>query len=449
MNKEERLILNKIKPTKAEKNKIEKFTKNLLEITTKIVKPFYAYPILVGSISKGTWLKGDYDIDLFIVFRKKIDRKKLEERGLQIGVELCEKLKGSYDIKYAEHPYVRCNVEGFNIDVVPCYETRKGEKIISAVDRSPHHKRYVEKNLSNSLKDEVRLLKYFCNQIGVYGADTKTEGISGYLCELLIVNYGTFRNTLKEISKLNFGDIIDPENLINKKEAKKKFKDPLIVIDPVDKNRNVAAPVSAQNFLKLKLEAKKYLQTNQFPRLKIKITSSLIEKLKKDRGTHFVGIKFKPPKIIPENLYPQLRKFERRLTRYLEENDFSVVRHHSWTDENKKAFLIFEVETTLLPKHKKKEGPVIFSKEVDNFLRKYLDGKYKPYIEKNRFYICYKRKIQNIETAIRNFLKDNRKEIPEKIAEQKIRFFWEKEIVEEVNQNKELNSYLTRKYFEV
>ena len=449
MDQEELKILKKIKPNKQEIKLVNDFVENLLEIAKKIIKPFYADPLIVGSISKGTWLKGDHDIDLFIVFRKKIERKKLEQRGLHIGVELCKKRGGTYNIRYAEHPYVRIKIGKSQVDVVPCYKIKEKEKIISAVDRSPLHNQYIKENLKDFEKDEVRLLKYFCKKIGVYGADAKTEGVSGYLCELLIINYGTFKNTLKEISKLNFGEIIDPEKLVSRKEAKKKFKSPLIVIDPVDRNRNVAAPISAQNFLKLKLEAKKYLETNQFPQLKIKTIPSLIEKLKKDRGTQFIGVKFKPSQIIPENLYPQLRKFEKRLTRYLEENDFFVIRHHSWTDENKKAFLIFEVENTLLPKHKKKEGPVIFSAEVDNFLNKYLDGKYKPYIERNRFYICYKRKVRNIETAIRNFLTENREEIPEKIAEQKIRFFLEDEIIKEVNENKDLNSYLVKRYFEV
>jgi tRNA nucleotidyltransferase (CCA-adding enzyme) len=448
MNKEELEILRKIKPTKGEINNVNNFIKKLLEIANKIVKPFYASPVLVGSTSKGTWLKGDHDIDLFIVFRKKIERKELEELGLKIGVEICENLRGTYNIKYAEHPYVRCRANGFNIDIVPCYKIRKGENIISAVDRSPLHKKYIEENLKDFQKDEVRLLKYFCKQIGVYGADVKNNGFSGYLCELLIINYGTFRNTLKEISKLNFGEVIDLAG-VNKKEAKKKFKDPLIVIDPVDKNRNVASPLSAQNFLRFKLEVEKYLKTNQFPKQKKIIKSNLIEKLKKERGTHFIGVKFKPPELIPENLYPQLRKFERRLVRYLEDNDFFVVRHFSWTDEKNKAFLIFEVENTLLPKYKKKSGPIIFSREVNNFLKKYLDGKYKPYIENNKFYVCYKRKIRNIETAIRNFLTNNREEIPKKIAAQKIRFFLEDEIIEEVNKNEDLNSYLVKKYFEV
>ena len=459
MNERELELLKRIKPSQNETKIVNEFTKRLIEKAEKIAKPFYADPLIVGSISKGTWLKGDHDIDLFIVFRKKIERKKLEERGLQIGVELCKQLGGTYDIRYAEHPYVRLKVKSFYIDVVPCYHIKKGEKIISAVDRSPHHNDYIKETLKNFQKDEVRLLKYFCKKTNIYGADAKTNGFSGYLCELLVVTYGTFRNVLKEMQKLDFGEVVDPQryakqisNLKGSKyerKLKKKFRnDSLIVVDPVDSNRNVAAPVHPINLLRFKIEAKKYLETGKFPQKRRKTKLELIRKLKKDRESKFIGLKFNPPDIIPENLYPQLRKFEKRVARYLRENDFRLLRHFSWTNETNKAYLIFEVENSILSNYKKKEGPIIFSNEVENFLKKYKDYKYKPYIDDNRFYVCYKRRITDVASALKQFLNSNRAEIPKKIAERKISIFWEADIIDEVNKNKELNSYLVKEYFE-
>lgn len=449
MNQKELAILRKIKPSKSEKETVEEFVNKLLEVAKVIAKPFYAYPQIVGSISKDTWLRNDHDVDLFIVFRKKISRERLEEQGLLIGTSICEELKGIYSIKYAEHPYVRIKVKNFDIDIVPCYEIRRGDKIISAVDRSPHHTQYIKEKLTGYEVNHARLFKYFCKQIGVYGADAKHNGLSGYLCELLIINYGTFANTMKGISKLNFAELIDLENQVTEKEAKKRFADALIVIDPVDKNRNVGSPLSPQNFLRLKFEAKKYLKTGKFPQFKKPVRNSLIKKLKTKRGTNFIGIKFTPPELIPENLYPQIRKLSKRLSNYLKEYDFSVLRRLEWTDETNIAYIVFEVENKLLSKFKKQEGPSIFSKEVDNFLRKYIDQEYKPYIEDNKFFICSKRNFLNIETALKHFLKENKKEIPERIAEKKLRIMKEEEIIEEVDKNREFNSYLVRKYFEV
>lgn len=449
MNQKELVIIRKIKPCKSEKEIVEEFVTKLLEVAKIVAKPFYAYPQIVGSISKDTWLSSDHDVDLFIVFRKKISREKLEEHGLLIGTAICEDMKGIYDIKYAEHPYVRVKVKNFEIDIVPCYETGRGDKIISAVDRSPHHTQYIKEKLTGYGVDHARLFKYFCKQIDVYGADAKHNGLSGYLCELLVLNYGTFANTMKGISKLNFAELIDLENQMEEKEAKKRFTDALVVIDPVDKNRNVGSPISPQNFLRLKLKTKKYLKTGKFPVFKKPVRNMLIKKLKDKRGTNFIGLKFTPPEMIPENLYPQIRKLSKRIASYLKEYDFSVVRYLEWTDETNRVYLIFEVENKILSKLKKQEGPSIFSKETDNFLRKYLDDEYKPYIEDNKFFVGSKRKFLNIETVLKHFLKENRKEIPERIAEKKIKLMKEEEIIEIVNKNKEFNSHLVRKYFEV
>lgn len=440
-------VLKKIKPHKCEHEAVHKFVDGLMDVAQKIAKPFLAYPELVGSIAKNTFLKNDYDIDLFIVFKDKIPREHLEEFGLLIGTTLTEELGGTYNIKYAEHPYVRAKIGKYNLDIVPCYEIRRGEKIISAVDRSPLHTKYIASHLEGVLKDHARLMKYFCKQIGVYGADAKAEGLSGYLCELLIIQYGTFSEAIINLASLDFNSYLDPEGISTEKSARKRFLDALIVIDPTDKDRNVAAPLSAQNFLRLKLEAQKYCLSGKFPTLRKTRRNLLIEKLMEDRGTTFIGLRFDPPDIIAENLHPQVRKLERKFSRYLEENDFSVVRHYSWTDETKNAYLFAEVEVETLSKYRRQAGPTIFSGEIDNFLKKYLENKYKPYIEKDQFFVCVPRRFLNVETAARHFLKERKEEIPKKIAEKKIRVLGGEEIAEIVNGNRDLNAYLVGKIF--
>lgn len=449
MEPRELKVLEKIKPTKIEAELVFSFVQKLLDAAHKIAGPFCAYPEIVGSIAKDTFLRNGYDIDLFIVFKEKLTREKLEEYGLLVGVTIAEELKGTYNIKYAEHPYVRVTAGIFKIDVVPCYEIARGGKIISAVDRSPLHTRYVREHLTGYMKDHARILKYFCKQIGIYGADAEHEGVSGYLCELLIIEYGTFGGAIKKISEMGFHSFIDVEELTSEKEAKKKFSDALIVIDPTDRDRNVASPLSAQNFLKLKMEARKYLEAKSFPVLKRRTKRMLVENLKKERGTSFAGVIFSPPDMVPENLYPQLRRFERHLARYLHENDFSVLRHFSWTDEEKIAVIIIEVEKSALSDRKKQAGPAIFSSETENFLKKYMEEKYKPYIEKNQFFVTTKRRFLSIEAAIEAFLEERREEIPEKLAELDLRVLKERQIAGLVNANNDLNSYLVEKIFRI
>ncbi len=72
---------------------------------------------------------------------------------------------------------------------------------------------------------------------GVYGSELKTQGFSGYLTELLIIHYGSFENTVKEACFWKPGEKIDLMQ-----HSKIKYDEPLVMVDPTDPKRNVAAP---------------------------------------------------------------------------------------------------------------------------------------------------------------------------------------------------------------
>ena len=97
----------------------------------------------------------------------------------------------SYEIRYAEHPYVHGIVKGVEVDVVPCYRLKDASRIKSAVDRTPFHHEWLKDRIKGK-ENEVRLLKGFLKANGLYGAEYKVRGFSGYLCELLIMFYGSF-----------------------------------------------------------------------------------------------------------------------------------------------------------------------------------------------------------------------------------------------------------------
>ena len=124
--------------------------------------------------------------------------------GLKFGKNIINELDGSYRIEYAQHPYTRGVVNGIHIDIVPCYEIKSGERIKSAVDRTPLHVEYLNKNMTKNFSDDVRLLKQLCVANKIYGADSKTQGFSGYVCELLIIKYKKFFNVLKNVVREYF-----------------------------------------------------------------------------------------------------------------------------------------------------------------------------------------------------------------------------------------------------
>src|SRR5208282_4971638 len=109
----------------------------------------------------------------------------------------------------------------------------------------PYHTEYVRQHLTSAQRDEVRLLKAFMRGIGAYGADIKTGGFSGMLCETLIASRGEFEQVVEDFSVWRETRFIDVENYFQgmEDEVHRIFQDALIVIDPVDKGRNLGAAV--------------------------------------------------------------------------------------------------------------------------------------------------------------------------------------------------------------
>ena len=54
-------------------------------------------------------------------------------------------------------------------------------------------------HLKTNQEKEVRLLKRFMKMVGTYGSEFKVGGFSGYLCELMIIRYGSFLKVLKGV----------------------------------------------------------------------------------------------------------------------------------------------------------------------------------------------------------------------------------------------------------
>ena len=204
-------------------------------------------------------LRGTSDIDIFIFFDQDTPEEKLKELGLKYGHTITKRLGGKSTEKYASHPYVTAEIDGFMVDFVPCYKIKDATELKSAVDRTPLHTKYVKEHLNNP--EQVLLLKQFMRSIGVYGANTEVNGFSGYLCEILIMKYGSFEEVLKESQNWSFEMGIDLEDW----DTEANFYGmnyALIVIDPVDGNRNVAAALSRQKMVEFQLAAFNYLRSD-------------------------------------------------------------------------------------------------------------------------------------------------------------------------------------------
>jgi tRNA nucleotidyltransferase (CCA-adding enzyme) len=413
-------VLKAITPSAAEQKKIEAVTNLVMKVTEKVIRPHALTATLAGSFTRNTWMPHKREFDVFILFPENVPREQLEKLGLEYGQEIVKRLKGHFKIAYAEHPYVRSKIlyngTTFDIDIVPCYKVASAEKIKSAVDRTPFHNQWLSQNLKPEQTGQVRLLKQFTKVNNLYGSDTKVQGFSGYLCELLIVYYGSFKSFVKEAAKWKAGDVfIDPGKRYKTEQIeqiKKQFKgQPLIVIDPVDPKRNVAAVLSPENFIRLVKICSQFLQKptkNFFFRVQ-KTNIKKLAKLIKRRQTQFIAISFKSPDIIPDILWPQLRRTAARIADILKEYEFSIFGWDVWS--NSMCIMLFEIEKSQLPFIRKIHGPDIFAhKRADEFIKKY-----KPlgriYVEGDHWVAEIVRKFRTAKSKLKDSLAVDIKEL--------------------------------------
>jgi len=408
-------ILREVKPSPEDEQKVrevsEKIT-NALKSETKALGLNVEVEIY-GSVAKGTWLKGDVDLDIFLMADKSIPREELISGGLKAAKRIFEDLRGRWIERYADHPYVEGWIDGIRVDVVPCYRAEPG-KWLTAVDRTPYHTEYIKSRLSGEALDQVRLLKKFTKGIGVYGADIKTGGFSGYLCELLIVNYGDFIKTLEAASKWGRRTIIDIGGYYRGRlgEAKKKFQHPLVLVDPVDSNRNVAAAVRLETLCNFIMASKcflrKPLRVFFDPPKPVKLTEESLKRRLESRGLDLVAVSFGAVEAVPDVLWGQLYRTLDSLRALLENWGFKVYRAKAWTDEHGLTVLLFELESSILSRLKLHMGPPVFSEEFWNFLSKHLGKRAAstgPWIEGDRLFVEVERRFRDVKDLLEYFLK--------------------------------------------
>jgi tRNA nucleotidyltransferase (CCA-adding enzyme) len=409
-------VLERVTPTIEERRKIEALAK---ELEAKVVSAAAYFGVkatvrLEGSVAKDTWLSEEPEIDIFMRLPTSIPRKALGDVALKIARKATE---GSRQVeRFAEHPYLEAYVEGVRVNIVPCYDAKPGEWL-SATDRTPYHTDYVKKRLTSRMRGEVRLLKRFMKGIGVYGAEIKIGGFSGYLCELLVIHYGKFAEVLKAFARHKRRIVIDIENHYGgrKDELPLLFHEPLLIVDPVDMGRNVASAVQPQKLYTFVAASRAFVEK---PNLKFfyppetkPLTAKELKAKISTRGPTILFIVFEGVDAVPDVLWGQLYKSQRSLAKLLQLNDFSLLRCTSWSNEKNLNAFIFELESRYLPPIKKHLGPPLDKEhECKNFLTKYANNSTGtiagPYIEDGRWVVEIRRKYTDAAALLYERLKD-------------------------------------------
>lgn len=358
--------------------------------------------VLTGSMAKRTFLRDKRDVDVFVLFDRSVPKEELEAYVKDIMDSAFPSL--GYQLSYAEHPYVRFHFEGRRIDLVPAYKISDASERLSSVDRSVLHTEYVLRRLKGAQADSVLLLKQLLKANGIYGAEIKTAGFSGYLCELLIIRYGSFGKLIREAAKWKRGVFIDlgkhhrsPEQIA---EARGRFGD-FTVVDPTDGNRNVAAAVSRENLAKFVSLCKRFLRKpseglffREPPDFE-----ELVERAA--RGRRCLILSMPRPDVVDDILWGQLYKMMGQLSAHLREfGPRKMLADDSWHVVR----IAIPLERDTLPGKMLVEGPPLdMEKNVAQFRRSHKGARFLR--KKKRIWAEEKRPLTTAKQSIAGFFR--------------------------------------------
>lgn len=349
-------VLKEITPDKME---VEATIANANRIIGKLKKivPKDVTLVTVGSITRSTNLKGDSDIDIFMLFNKNVKEERLKKSGLEYAKRIVDRKKNErYEIKYAEHPYVRLylNDMAMKMDIVPAYKIESIEEMATSVDRTPLHMEFLAKRLSDAQRNDIRLLKYLLKVHNIYGAEVKVKGFPGYLCELLVYHYGSILSLFENAANFSLPIYINPKEKrsVGSEEVFKKFNSRFVVIDPVDPNRNVAAGVSLESLARFVLIVRSFIEKPSIDAFYLKGFSSqkahsLLKELLTKTGLNSYLIVARVPPKTEDVIWPQLNKFSEIIVSSVQKLGFEIFLNGVWLSGSRGFILYLAPEKQL------------------------------------------------------------------------------------------------------
>ncbi len=401
-------VLEGIVPSKEESKILHKAAAHFIKKLDGKLKN--AKAILGGSVAKNTFLKGDYDIDIFVQFDKeKYKNKDISEIlhfNLKKLFKTTSKISGLHKL-HGSRDYFQVRQDPFTFEVVPILKITKAEDAENITDISTLHTEWV--NHHNHLADEIRLTKAFCKANKLYGAESYIRGFSGYTLEILTIAHSSFENLIKAASRWKPETRIDVKNHGVKKLNKSKIS-PLIVIDPVQPNRNAAAALSERKFNEFVSLAREFLH-NPSPKF-FEHTKFDLERIKSASILRVAPLKGKE-----DIVGAKLIKCAEYIHKKLKEEGYEVT-EHDWHWDDKEAYFWYFVKNKNLSLEKKHYGPPIKEKKhLEVFMKKYSHHQVKN--EGSRVYVELKREHTNINEFLKQLIaKDSY--IQEKVKEIKV-----------------------------
>lgn len=395
LNAIESRVLERVKPKKEDYELLHRVVVTVVNELRELLasERIEAQITVEGSFAKDTWLRTDPEADIFVILPS------CYEKGFIRDV-LHPKLKSSLQRfspqeLFSEHPYLTFSLHGVKVDVVPAIAPT-GEGVKTVADRTHLHTEFVLKTTDERLRDQIRLAKAFAKGVGVYGAEVRVRGFSGYLLELLTIHYGSFRGLLRAASRewVPGKVLIDLKGYYTDEGARRVFgPQPMIVVDPVDPKRNAAAAVSLEKMAEFIMASRLYLKRPSseffFPKplhpMEEKRLLSLAEGLLERTVVLLIELKERIP---PDNLWGELGRSARNLRGVLEDSGFTVYRCSVWSNERDRAAVACIIGSPTRDVYKLVKGPPVGEAEhAMRFVDKYVNVPFVgPWVEGDRLY---------------------------------------------------------------
>jgi len=448
-------VLKRVNPSESERKKVQDLAKMLTSEVEKEAKErkLEADVRVEGSVAKNTWLRDCPEIDVFIQVPKTVPREAFKTVCLEIAKKATE---GYEQIeRFAEHPYLEAIMNNVWVNIVPCYRVKQG-KWISATDRTPFHTDYVKQYLDEKLGEETRLLKRFMKGIGVYGAEIKVGGFSGYLCELFVLHYGSFDEVLRAAGNWKEPIIIDHKgHYKNREDIKTVFDEPIVMVDPVDKERNVAAAVRNDRLDEFIAASREFMKSPNidyfYPSETMALEKTeLVDKIK-ERASAIIFIKF-GGSAVPDILWGQLYRSQKALRNLIINYDFKILVDSIWSDEKNLNVFVFELVSRFLPNMKHHLGPPLENRVgCESFLQKHTGADSTvsgPRIEDGRWIVDVKRQYTDVVELLNKTLIDGGKragvaEMVSKAMSESVQILVNEEVMDMYSTSAEFAKFLT------
>ena len=363
----------------SEKEVIGKAEKILSALRKSAEKAGYIVSIeLGGSAAKKTFLRQDFDCDVFVRF----DYDKYSEHDSELSSYLKKIIldAGFSPVElHGSRNYFQFIADDLKFELVPVLWLKSIHEIKHAknvTDASPFHVYWFNKKCDLSaripekssqdpsvigdtnpdiyrLNNQVRLTKIFSKAQRVYGAESYIQGFSGHVLDILIVHFGNFYNLADFFAKqdemldLKKYDpkkiVIDVEGFYHGKDSLEvqkllnpsKIDSPIIIIDPISKDRNASSSIGLDKFNKFIRACRRFIDApdgSLFKKIQISgsnlkdniLKKRILELKKRGLESYCIICKVEPKSGKKDIVGAKIKKVAEYIAQKLTSNSFEV-----------------------------------------------------------------------------------------------------------------------------